>query len=157
MLLTTLANTNKAGFQASFKTGVPFICCEQPVSIETLGTGSFLTATFRQEYKKMSQELKNPTTDPETQALLDRRSTALKEEEMRNEEAALRLSGKHGWNKCPQCGHMIEKTVGCTAMICRCGEQFHYGYPLGRPGDLLPARGGPIYYQAPEDYGTIWR
>lgn len=34
------------------------------------------------------------------------------------------LAVERGWKLCPSCGHLIEKTGGCSRMRCRCGSYF---------------------------------
>lgn len=75
-------------------------------------------------------------------------------------DAALEsLMGTMGWRRCPDCGMGIERTQGCSHMVCVCGGEFCYacggrwgvggfgcprrcGFPLGQAGmlGLLPAR-----------------
>jgi hypothetical protein len=31
---------------------------------------------------------------------------------------------KAGMKPCPYCGSMIEKTQGCNAVVCKCGNEF---------------------------------
>ncbi|EFJ44017.1 hypothetical protein VOLCADRAFT_47991, partial [Volvox carteri f. nagariensis] len=41
--------------------------------------------------------------------------------------AVLQLSEKQQWKQCPQCKQMVERSVGCNHMLCRCGCNFCYG------------------------------
>lgn len=45
-----------------------------------------------------------------------------------NEEDAgvVALAGQEGWKRCPGCGHLVELTIGCYHMTCRCRHQFCY-------------------------------
>ncbi|TBU35055.1 hypothetical protein BD311DRAFT_201275 [Dichomitus squalens] len=36
------------------------------------------------------------------------------------------LAEQSGWKRCPGCGHLVELTVGCYHMTCRCRHQFCY-------------------------------
>lgn len=102
------------------------MCCDGPIPINEPDAIRLLSPDFRQTYQKIFDDLKNPTTDPETQARLDRRSKALKDQELKDEKLAVDIAEMNGWNKCPACGHMIEKNTGCDHMVCRCGESFTY-------------------------------
>lgn len=33
---------------------------------------------------------------------------------------------KEGWQRCPECHHMVELTIGCYHIICVCNAQFCY-------------------------------
>jgi len=36
------------------------------------------------------------------------------------------LAGKQQWQRCPHCGSLVEKNVGCNHMLCVCGGSFCY-------------------------------
>lgn len=36
------------------------------------------------------------------------------------------LAAARGWQRCPVCGHLVEKLVGCNHVRCRCGADFCY-------------------------------
>ncbi|KAL1952155.1 hypothetical protein VTO73DRAFT_1304 [Trametes versicolor] len=36
------------------------------------------------------------------------------------------LAAQSGWKRCPGCGHLVELSVGCYHMTCRCRHQFCY-------------------------------
>ena len=36
------------------------------------------------------------------------------------------LATKHGWKSCPKCKMIVERSSGCSHMICRCREEFCY-------------------------------
>ncbi|KAI9057163.1 hypothetical protein FKP32DRAFT_1661796 [Trametes sanguinea] len=36
------------------------------------------------------------------------------------------LAEQEGWKRCPGCGHLVELSVGCYHMTCRCRHQFCY-------------------------------
>ncbi|RPD81806.1 hypothetical protein L226DRAFT_555892 [Lentinus tigrinus ALCF2SS1-7] len=36
------------------------------------------------------------------------------------------LAEESGWKRCPGCGHLVELTIGCYHMTCRCRHQFCY-------------------------------
>ncbi|KAK6506788.1 hypothetical protein TWF481_005248 [Arthrobotrys musiformis] len=38
----------------------------------------------------------------------------------------LETAKKEGWSKCGKCNHLVELTMGCFHMTCRCGHQFCY-------------------------------
>ena len=38
----------------------------------------------------------------------------------------LALAESEGWKRCPGCGHLVELSVGCYHMTCRCRYQFCY-------------------------------
>lgn len=42
------------------------------------------------------------------------------------DDALRQLMAMHGWKRCPQCGHCVERTTGCPHMVCRCGCEFCY-------------------------------
>lgn len=44
----------------------------------------------------------------------------------RDDEALESLMGTMGWRRCPDCGTGIERTQGCSHMICVCGGEFCY-------------------------------
>ncbi|KAI0662640.1 hypothetical protein C8Q70DRAFT_1089640 [Cubamyces menziesii] len=45
----------------------------------------------------------------------------------KNRDAALlALAEQTDWKRCPSCGHLIELTIGCYHMTCRCRHQFCY-------------------------------
>jgi IBR domain, a half RING-finger domain len=43
-----------------------------------------------------------------------------------NDSAVLELAKTEGWKQCPRCANMIELSVGCNHMTCRCGHDFCY-------------------------------
>lgn len=40
--------------------------------------------------------------------------------------AMLHIAKQKQWKRCPACGHLVERTVGCNHMVCRCGCDFCY-------------------------------
>ncbi|KLO13798.1 hypothetical protein SCHPADRAFT_798650, partial [Schizopora paradoxa] len=40
---------------------------------------------------------------------------------------ALLLGQAHGWQRCPTCRAVVERTTGCRHISCRCGAHFCYG------------------------------
>ncbi|KAI0768475.1 hypothetical protein BD413DRAFT_479286 [Trametes elegans] len=40
--------------------------------------------------------------------------------------AVVALAEKEGWKRCPGCGHLVELSIGCYHMTCRCRHQFCY-------------------------------
>jgi len=46
--------------------------------------------------------------------------------ERRSENVVLDLAGRQGWQRCPQCQAIVERTHGCNHMTCTCGHQFCY-------------------------------
>ncbi|KAI0651652.1 hypothetical protein C8Q79DRAFT_1004927 [Trametes meyenii] len=42
------------------------------------------------------------------------------------EDAVLDLGKEHGWQRCPACRHLVELSIGCYHIICRCSKQFCY-------------------------------
>ncbi|OJT12589.1 hypothetical protein TRAPUB_10830 [Trametes pubescens] len=42
------------------------------------------------------------------------------------EDAVLDLGKAHGWQRCGACKHLVELSIGCYHIICRCGYQFCY-------------------------------
>ncbi|KAH0888689.1 hypothetical protein HID58_051118 [Brassica napus] len=36
------------------------------------------------------------------------------------------MAKRKGWRQCGKCKHMIERSVGCNMMRCRCGYEFRY-------------------------------
>ena len=42
------------------------------------------------------------------------------------DEGVIALAGQEGWKRCPGCGHLVELTLGCYHMTCRCRYQFCY-------------------------------
>ncbi|KAK6521727.1 hypothetical protein TWF506_001931 [Arthrobotrys conoides] len=38
----------------------------------------------------------------------------------------LETAKNEGWSKCGKCNHLVELTIGCFHMTCRCGHQFCY-------------------------------
>ncbi|KAI1797701.1 hypothetical protein LXA43DRAFT_981615 [Ganoderma leucocontextum] len=40
--------------------------------------------------------------------------------------AVVELAEQSGWKRCPGCGHLVELTIGCYHMTCRCRHQFCY-------------------------------
>jgi hypothetical protein len=71
--------------------------------------------------------------------LLPRPSPPLQDlpDNLRSEEdqAVLALAGRKKWRQCPQCRNMVERSSGCNAMRCRCGER---GRRVGRAGSSCP-------------------
>jgi len=102
------------------------MCCGEVERIDSEIATRLLDKAFRENYKQVFDDLKNPKTGKDTQEALDRRSDALKEQENENEQAAMNLALGHGWTQCPACRHLIERTEGCQLMTCRCGAEFHY-------------------------------
>lgn len=54
------------------------------------------------------------------------------------------LMGTMGWRRCPDCGTGVERTHGCSHMICLCGGEFCYscGERWGARGFGCPRRCG---------------
>ncbi|OSD06020.1 hypothetical protein PYCCODRAFT_1456975 [Trametes coccinea BRFM310] len=42
------------------------------------------------------------------------------------EDVVLGLGKEKGWQRCPSCRHLVELSLGCYHMICRCNKQFCY-------------------------------
>ncbi|KAH9853206.1 hypothetical protein C2E23DRAFT_917758 [Lenzites betulinus] len=42
------------------------------------------------------------------------------------EDAVLDLGKEHGWQRCTACKHLVELSIGCYHIICRCNYQFCY-------------------------------
>ncbi|EIW64870.1 uncharacterized protein TRAVEDRAFT_68573 [Trametes versicolor FP-101664 SS1] len=42
------------------------------------------------------------------------------------EDAVLDLGKEHGWQRCGACKHLVELSIGCYHIVCRCGNQFCY-------------------------------
>ncbi|KAI0824146.1 hypothetical protein BC628DRAFT_1339647 [Trametes gibbosa] len=42
------------------------------------------------------------------------------------EEAVIDLGKEHGWQRCTACKHLVELSIGCYHIICRCNYQFCY-------------------------------
>lgn len=42
------------------------------------------------------------------------------------EKQLLALAKREGWQRCPECHVMIERTEGCNEMTCECGQIFCY-------------------------------
>ncbi|EIW64861.1 uncharacterized protein TRAVEDRAFT_110250 [Trametes versicolor FP-101664 SS1] len=40
--------------------------------------------------------------------------------------AVVALAAQSGWKRCPGCGHLVELSIGCYHMTCRCRHQFCY-------------------------------
>ncbi|KAI0824159.1 hypothetical protein BC628DRAFT_446097 [Trametes gibbosa] len=40
--------------------------------------------------------------------------------------AVIALAEQAGWKRCPGCGHLVELSIGCYHMTCRCRHQFCY-------------------------------
>ncbi|KAI0639212.1 hypothetical protein C8Q77DRAFT_1043749 [Trametes polyzona] len=40
--------------------------------------------------------------------------------------AVVALAEESGWKRCPGCGHLVELSIGCYHMTCRCRHQFCY-------------------------------
>lgn len=38
----------------------------------------------------------------------------------------LAMAKEEGWARCPGCKHLVELTIGCYHITCRCGKQFCY-------------------------------
>ncbi|KAK6541425.1 hypothetical protein TWF694_007236 [Orbilia ellipsospora] len=47
-------------------------------------------------------------------------------EEDKGMEMLLDTARREGWSKCDKCNHLVELTVGCFHMTCRCGHHFCY-------------------------------
>ncbi|KAB5580843.1 hypothetical protein GE09DRAFT_453946 [Coniochaeta sp. 2T2.1] len=43
----------------------------------------------------------------------------------------MRLAGEQGWKRCPGCRTMVQRSYGCSHMICRCGFEFCYACGKG--------------------------
>lgn len=43
-----------------------------------------------------------------------------------SDNALLDLAAREGWKRCPGCHRLVELTVGCFHMTCRCRKQFCY-------------------------------
>ena len=48
--------------------------------------------------------------------------------EMRNSDdvAVVSLAAQEGWKQCPTCRHLVQRSMGCSHMSCRCGALFCY-------------------------------
>ncbi|KAF4437231.1 E3 ubiquitin- ligase ARI10 [Fusarium acutatum] len=55
----------------------------------------------------------------------DKRHSGACEKQVERDQA-LDFAESKGWKRCSRCGHLIEKTDGCTHMICLCGHEFCY-------------------------------
>ncbi|KAI0670101.1 hypothetical protein C8Q78DRAFT_992468 [Trametes maxima] len=42
------------------------------------------------------------------------------------EDVVLDLGKEQGWQRCPACRHLVELSIGCYHITCRCGKQFCY-------------------------------
>ncbi|KAI8995309.1 hypothetical protein BD414DRAFT_534494 [Trametes punicea] len=42
------------------------------------------------------------------------------------EDVVLDLGKAQGWQRCPSCRHLVELSVGCYHIVCRCSKQFCY-------------------------------
>ncbi|KAI0757199.1 hypothetical protein C8Q80DRAFT_1215891 [Daedaleopsis nitida] len=42
------------------------------------------------------------------------------------DEDVVALAEQYGWKRCPGCGHLVELSIGCYHMTCRCRHQFCY-------------------------------
>ncbi|EPS39277.1 hypothetical protein H072_6897 [Dactylellina haptotyla CBS 200.50] len=51
-------------------------------------------------------------------------------EEDKDTEMLLDTARREGWSKCDRCNHLVELTVGCFHMTCRCG--YHFCYLCGK-------------------------
>jgi hypothetical protein len=38
----------------------------------------------------------------------------------------LSIAKEKHWKRCPSCKHVVERSVGCNHMVCRCGCHFCY-------------------------------
>ncbi|EMD00127.1 hypothetical protein BAUCODRAFT_119717 [Baudoinia panamericana UAMH 10762] len=47
-------------------------------------------------------------------------------EEKKESQEVHELAEKEGWRSCPACSALIELTIGCNHMTCRCSAQFCY-------------------------------
>ena len=45
---------------------------------------------------------------------------------IKENEAMLELAKTRGWQRCPSCRYVVERTQGCPHMTCRCNQQFCY-------------------------------
>ncbi|EJF66522.1 hypothetical protein DICSQDRAFT_94985 [Dichomitus squalens LYAD-421 SS1] len=43
-----------------------------------------------------------------------------------SDDVVLELGQEEGWQRCPSCKHLVELTVGCYHMTCRCQKEFCY-------------------------------
>ncbi|CAI6342003.1 unnamed protein product [Periconia digitata] len=126
-------------------------CC---VVIPLADCAHFLEYEVRLKYEQVSQELHNahalycavptcstyikssliiddigtcPECDAKTCALCKTLShKGEKCPEDMEKQQLLALAGKHKWQRCSRCGNLVERSVGCSHMSCRCGFQFCY-------------------------------
>ncbi|KAG9412455.1 hypothetical protein AC1031_015365 [Aphanomyces cochlioides] len=60
-----------------------------------------------------------------------------------SDEAQLhKLKEQHKWKQCPKCNILVERSIGCNFMRCKCGE--HFCYECGVPyAEKIPSAGHP--------------
>ncbi|KAI0374371.1 hypothetical protein BV20DRAFT_935671, partial [Pilatotrama ljubarskyi] len=62
------------------------------------------------------------------------------------EDAVLDLGKAHGWQRCPACRHLVELSIGCYHIVCRCGKQ--WCYVCAAPWKECDC---PLFYVPPEE------
>lgn len=78
----------------------------------------------------------------EAPAVLPPDPVCIKDVETQNETALKTLICDMGWQRCPDCGTGIERTIGCAHMVCVCGGEFCYscGETWSKCGITCPRR-----------------
>jgi len=139
--------------EAAYNTRRPFRCCHEIVPIDNLG--DLLTADFSNSYRDLLEESSAtnpiycsnrncsnfiPAAHAQGPDLMNCRrcgsGTCRHCRDRAHEgreciadvgtQQARALAEAHGWQACPNCAHMVEKSQGCLHMTCRCGTQFCY-------------------------------
>lgn len=76
-----------------------------------------------------------------------------------HDHEVLNLAEQQGWKRCPNCHHLVELSLGCFHMTCRCRKQFCYlcaadwktcDCPQWEEGRLLDAAAVRVNRQLPQ-------
>jgi hypothetical protein len=132
-------------FEASLEARRQFRCCNEPVPIEILADNPTTQPDFMDQYLLMVLEQSTPNPVyccqpdrgpdemlcPACDTSTCRHCKGLAHG---NQDCAFDvniqmlndLAGRRGWNNCTRCNALIEKTIGCSSMTCRCGNVFTY-------------------------------
>ncbi|KAI0762789.1 hypothetical protein C8Q74DRAFT_178680 [Fomes fomentarius] len=58
------------------------------------------------------------------------------------DDAMLEFAKEQGWQRCPACQYLVERTSGCNHITCRCKRQFCYLCGAGWKTCSCPSSGG---------------
>ena len=96
------------------------VYCYNPVCSAFLGGATAAATALRCAYCRAE------TCGSCKEAAHPDRTRCLNSEEESRDEALLAFAREQGWQRCPDCRYVVERTDGCFHMTCRCAKEFCY-------------------------------